>query len=229
MSEEADAREALVVAKKHSQRLIECLPVRIEAVAMTTRSKLPFKALGLRELLIHRMTELANSAVELFEKRQVVAGIVLTRAVVETVAVTFALHKALKNFRQDRSSEKLDSFLVQTLMGSRWPDWDHRSTNILTLVQHVEREIPGFEASYNGLSEVAHPNWSGVLGSFGKYDAERLELNLGSRENSPGFASGTNALAGALQTFEHFYNDMAGILHEINSYFDAKSVGDDAT
>jgi hypothetical protein len=221
----SDGQKAFDEAKALSEAIASSLPLKVEAAALTFHSKLPFKALSLRELLIHRVAELSGPAVDLFEQRKIVAAVVMTRSVVETVAVTYALHRALSRFAQSRDSYSLDLFLTQTLMGARWSDWKHRSTNILTLIQHVEKEVPGFEASYNALSEIAHPNWSGMLGSFGQFDQATLELRLGARPASTAFASGANALSGSLLIFNHFYNDMIPMLHEINSYFEAKGGG----
>lgn len=222
MPQTASGENALAEAKALSQLIAQHLPERVEAAALSFDSKLPFKALSLRELLVHRMAELAGSAVDSYECHKTVAGAVLTRSIVETVAVTFALHRALARFVNDRDVGALDQFLTQSLLGSRWPDSEHRATNILTLIQHVEKVVPGFEASYDALSEVAHPNWSGVLGSFGEFDRKNLELALGPRAGSNAFVSGTNALSGALLTFHHFYNDMVDMLYDINSYFELK-------
>lgn len=218
-------RQALAEAKVLSEGIASSLPLKIEAAALTFRSKLPFKALSLRELLIHRVVELSSPAVEMFERQKIVAAVVLTRSVVETVAVTYALHRALHRFAESRDSSLLNQFLTQTLMGTRWPDGEHRSTNILTLIQYVDKEVPGFEASYNALSEIAHPNWSGMLGSFGHFDHATLELRLGARATSTAFASGTNALSGSLLVFNHFYNDMIPMLQEMNFYFETQSDG----
>lgn len=111
--------EALAEAKEFAQRLAASLPDVIPAAGLTHKSKLPFKALSIRELLIHRGSELASAAVENFERRRIVAGVSLTRALIETVAVLFALHKSVARFLDDHDSEVFDSFLMKTLMGSR--------------------------------------------------------------------------------------------------------------
>jgi hypothetical protein len=228
MPHTADEKDALAEAKALAKGIASSLPARVEAAALTFNSKLPFKALSVRELLIHRVAELAEPAVDLFERGKIVPAVVLTRSVVETVAVAYALYRSVRRFIEDRDATAFDTFLMQTLMGTRWPDWKHRSTNILTLIQHVEKEVPGFEASYNALSEIAHPNWSGMLGSFGQFDRSTLELQLGPRASSTAFGSGTSALSGSLLVFHHFYNEMIPMLHDVNSYFESQGAGDAA-
>jgi hypothetical protein len=211
---------ALRQAKQLAGLIAQSLPAKIEIAALTLESKVPFKALSLRELLIHRVSALATPAVELFEQKRLVPAMVLTRAVIETVALTFALDKELKAFLQNRDIGAFDDFLMKSLMGSRVPDWELQSLNVLTLIQHAEKQIPGFEQSYNSLSEYSHPNWAGMLGIFGQIDREAFELILGQKEVSPGVSSGVRALSGALLTFCHFYEDMVDMLHELNSYFE---------
>ena len=43
------------------------LPAEVSAPACTHKSKLPYKCLSLRELLIHRISDLADASIELFE------------------------------------------------------------------------------------------------------------------------------------------------------------------
>jgi len=200
------------------------LPERVEAADLTINSKLPFKLLSLRELLLHRVSALATPAVDLFEQRSGVAAVVLTRAVVETVAVAFVLHKRMKLFLKTKDRSELDEFLMKCLMGSRWKDASHQAQNVLTFIDHVEKEVPGFRASYEALCEYTHPNWSGVLGAFGKIDKETHTLHLGPTERTTVFATGINALCGSLLTMQHFYNDMVDMVREIDEYFEQQGV-----
>lgn len=207
-------------AKELVQLIELSLPEKIQIAALSLNSKLPFKALSLRELLIHRVASLATPAVELFEQQRDVPAILLTRGVVETVAVLFALHSALKSFLANHDLPAFDQFLMHSLMGSRLPDSSHQAKNILTLIQHVEKEIPGFESSYNSLSEYAHPNWAGLLGTFGEIDREAFELRLGRNQRTSAFKIGVAALSGSLMTCHHIYNDMVELLYSMNAYFE---------
>ena len=159
---------------------------------------------------------------ELFEQRRLLPAVLLTRGVVETVAVTFSLYSALGAFLASHDVVAFDEFLMQSLMGSRLPDSSRQAKNILTLIKHVEKSIPGFEASYNSLSEYAHPNWAGVLGAFGEIDREAFELRLGPNQRTSAFPSGVCALSGSLMTFHHFYNVMVEMLHQTNDYFEVQ-------
>jgi hypothetical protein len=219
----SQANEALAAARQIADEISASLPKSVPAGGLTLRSKLPFKALSVRELLIHRVSVLASAAVIDFEEGAVVPGIVLTRAVIETTAVLFCLAEVIDEFLSSKDEAKLDKSLMQSLVGARWPDHPVQSTNVLNLVDRVSKSIPGYRASYDTLSEYVHPNWSGLLGSFGRIDRERHELFLGFREDSAGLVSGASALAATLDVFRHFYNAMAKPLHDFNEYFDAQS------
>src|ERR1700730_14045454 len=68
------------------------LPKRIDAMALSRTSKLPFKVLLYREALIWRVVELGWAALQCFERDTLVSAIVLVRAAVESSAALWYLH-----------------------------------------------------------------------------------------------------------------------------------------
>ena len=180
----------LMEAKGRADLLAQSLPLKIAAASLTLESKIPFKALSLREILIHRTSALAAAAVEMYDQRRLVPAAVLTRAVVETVAATFNLHKHLVEFRSTKDVERINDFICRGLVGERHSEASVQATNVLTLIDHVERTIPGFRKSYDALSEFSHPNWSGGLGAFGHIDHKTYELHLGPSDRTTGLVSG---------------------------------------
>ena len=220
--------EALAEAREISAELNASLPAVVPAGGLTLKSKLPFKAVSIRELLIHRVAALSRSAVAHLENEDVVPGIVLTRAIVETVAVLYCLNQRLEKFLaapSEAEEDALDDFLMKSLVGARWEDHPVQAQNILTFIDKVSKEIESFRESYDVLSEYAHPNWSGMLGSFGEFNRERMELVLGPRKGTSGIRSGCVVLATALDMFRFFYNSMPDTLYAFNSYFESKQRG----
>lgn len=209
-------------ARQLADAIASSLPDRIQIAALTLKSKLPFKALSIRELLIHRVSPLATAAVDLFERDQVIPAVVLTRAVVETVAVLYYFYERLRRFLDDKNTSELDDFLMSCLFGSRNnpnPDWP-ASINVLTFVNHVEKTIPGFRAIYDSLCEQTHPNWAGTLGAFGQFDWERFELKLGPTDRTPPMETGVRALSSALMVFHLYYNPSGALVLQLNDYFE---------
>jgi len=213
-------QETLAEAKEIAERLAASLTNKIPAAGLTPRSKLPFKTLSIRELLIHRVSELASSAVENFERDRVVAAILLTRAVIETVAVLFALHERVECFLENKNADEFDAFLMRTLMGSRINSDLPTAVNILTLIDRLNTVVEETRTTYDALCEITHPNWAGLLGSFGDIDRKALELRLGTAGRSRGMSAGVNALSGSLMAFQHYYNELAKLIDRLNTYFE---------
>ncbi|HMK60030.1 MAG TPA: hypothetical protein VK452_02655 [Dissulfurispiraceae bacterium] len=148
-------------ARRIADSVAASLPHTIQIAALSLNSKLPFKALSIRELLIHRVSALAKPAVDLFEQEQFIPAIVLTRSVAETVAFLFCLHERIERFLNDKDVKALDDFLMSCLLSSRTQPDLHKAINVLTLIDRVDKGHPGFRSVYDILSEYAHPNWSG--------------------------------------------------------------------
>ena len=215
-----EAKEHLAEATLLCEELAHSLPTLIPAAGLSLASKLPFKATSIRELLIYRMSDLASSATQHLENHSVVPGAILTRAAVETVAVLFCLNQAIEQFLESHDIDRINSFLMSSLVGSRWEDHPVQSINILTLIDKVTKTIPAFRSSYDNLSEYAHPNWSGLLGSYGSIDRENHELHLGIRDTSIGLSTSLFVLTATLHTFRHYYNLSAATLDRFNQWFD---------
>jgi hypothetical protein len=214
------SKDALAEASLLCEELAHSLPTLIPAAGLS--HKLPFKATSIRELLICRMSDLASSATQHLRNHAVVPGAILTRAAVETVAVLFCLNQAVEQFLETHDLDRINSFLMSSLVGSRSEDHPVQSINILTLIDKVTKTIPTFRSSYDNLSEYAHPNWSGLLGSYGSIDKENHELHLGVRDTSVGLRTSLFVLTATLHTFRHYYNLSAGTLDRFNQYFEGR-------
>ncbi len=105
-------------------------------------------------------------------------------------------------------------------MGSRNNPELPFATNILSLIDQMDKAIAGVRSTYDSLCECTHPNWAGVMGSFGEIDREAFELKLGPRAKT-GYGIGVNALSGALMTFEHYYNQLAELIYNLNDHFES--------
>jgi hypothetical protein len=131
LSSDDDAR-ILKEARGFVDVFASSLSERVQVAALTLKSKIPFKALSVRELLLHRVFALASAAVELFEANRVIPAVILTRAVVETLAVMFTFHERLSRFLENKNATELDKFLMCSLVGARNNPDMPRSINILT-------------------------------------------------------------------------------------------------
>jgi hypothetical protein len=222
MKPKKSEREYLVEARVFATNIFASLPLTVEAAALTWKSKIPFKALSLREVLIHRVSELAMVAVDLYECDKLVPAFIITRAVVETVAMTYWLSQKVGLFLDSKDIKELDEFLMKAMHGSRDSSTPLDSYNVLTAVDRMNKEYDGFRKMYDGLCEFAHPNWSGVLGAYGKVDHQRYSLSLGSKNSRVPIILGLAPFNASLKLFEHYYNDLTEQLNTLNAYFEGQ-------
>ncbi|MEI2455961.1 hypothetical protein [Lysobacter firmicutimachus] len=220
--DDQDRKLRLEEARIMSDELQASLPKMVPAAGLSLESMLPFKATSLRELLIHRAADLAKTATQHLEDGQVVPGAILTRSLVETVAILFCLHRELERFLSSPNESRLGEFLTSSLVGARWEGHPVQSINVLTAIDKVDKEIPKFRASYDALSEYTHPNWSGLLGSYGAIDRENHELHLGARVRESSLRSIASTLSGSLMAFTHYYNLLADVLKDFNDHFESE-------
>jgi len=198
------------------------LPASVHAGGLTVKSKLPFKVVALREVIIHRMAALATSAVLLLDANQPLSAAILARAALETTALLHGLSQALERFLVTKDAVVLDEFLMKGLVGTRWKDAPVQATNVLTLVDRLEKEMPGFREVYDELCEYAHPNWSGLAGAFSKTKPEdKFEVLFGPSMRSDARATSIGLLFISLHTFRHYYNGMIPDLKALNTHFEA--------
>ena len=149
-------------------RFARSLPKRIDGKALS-RMKLPANAMWYRETMIWRFTELAQEALDNFNRKRFAAAIVLTRAAVETAAGLWYLRKKIKRAIEDKNVDDLYDLLLKLNLGSKDPaakaDFPE-AVGTLTFVKHVEKEIEGFAHQYDVLCEYTHPNYLGAACLF---------------------------------------------------------------
>src|SRR5438094_8724850 len=82
---------ALERATQVARLLSASLPAAVDPATVSTKAKIPFKALLLRELFLYRLAEISNAACELFHDGRMIGATILTRACLEAVAWLFVL------------------------------------------------------------------------------------------------------------------------------------------
>lgn len=187
------------------------LPKRVEIASLSLVSKLPFKALTYREAAIWRCEELARSALANFTNGDIVAGLVLTRALAETVAGVWYLFELVDRQIQDGIQDDLNEKLMRLLLGHKGDDDFPEAINVLTLIARMDKRTPGILSTYNSISEYAHPNWAGTAFAYSAIDRENMVVDLG--RSSPRRRShkivGLSCLNGCLGLLEFAYNKLS--------------------
>jgi hypothetical protein len=197
-----------------ADRLRGYLPSEVDVAALGVKSKAPFQLLCTREALIWRTEELARNACDALERNDFAAAALLTRGVTESAGLVWKLMELLDD-RKNYSPQEMNDHLMRALMGWKAdPGEFPEAYNVLTLVQRMDRVIEGVFHTYGTLSEIAHPNWSGVLALYGKTDHENFITYFGrALENADrNGAMIANALLGSLGCFEYAYNKISDAL-----------------
>ena len=107
----------------------------------------------------------------------------------------------------------LESLVSRGLVGCKNDVTPIEAINVLTILKHVTKQYDGFEQRYKELSEIAHPNWGGLLGAYAilneearLYDLQRSKLPL---------VMLLLPFRAALEVFYHTYNEMVPFLHQL--------------
>jgi hypothetical protein len=214
-------KERIAVAKQLVSSFKSSLPKELHANAFTLKSKLPYKATSLREVLMHRFTDIANVSIDLFEADMVVPAFIEARAAIETTALLYCLHKGTADFLRSRDADGLNNFLNKGLLGSKDGLTVFEPHHVLKTIDRLDKEFSGLREMYDRLCEFAHPNWSGTMGAYSKLDTETYVLHLGKNLRRPPLTFGLDPLIYSIAIFEHYYNALADDLKAVNEFFDA--------
>jgi len=162
-----------------SGQLKGCLPSHIDPATTSIKAKIPFHALCIREVLLYRVSELAETSLSCYQNNQLVAAATLSRSLMESVSLLYWLFKELKRAVEEGSSIRITPFLKRALVGTRNKATPLEAHNVLNAIDEVDKDVEGYRKLYEELCEIAHPNWSGGLGAYAKLNKEKVWYELG--------------------------------------------------
>lgn len=197
-------------AREFANRLRDCLPSSVDVAGLGVRSKAPFNLICAKEALIWRTEELTRGACDALEREDLAVAAILTRAIIESAALAWKLMELLDD-RHRHSPGELNGLILRGLLGSKqWEDMPP-PFQILGCIDRMNKKVPGVRASYDSLSEIAHPNWRGVLGMYSKTDSVNFITHFGRglRGTESTVGNTVNAMLGALSLFEFAYHKIA--------------------
>lgn len=213
MNKEIPTRQELLKeAEELQKQLAKNLPSRVSRESISNTSKTALKAHVIRASLFHRITELAEVAIDLYRQDRLIAAFIITRSAFETAALTHHTYKHIEKVVETGKIGDIDETLMKVLFGERLPESECEAVNILTAINKLDKEIPGMRNLYNGLCEFAHPNWSGAMGAYAKDDQGPFTLDFDQKHENIPPEAGLQALIAALETFKHSESNMSSIL-----------------
>jgi len=134
-----------------------------------------------RQVSLRRVVDLAEGAESFFLEERLVPGCTLARSAVETVALQYAVWKKLGALADASDSRGIHALLMSVVFGRRdkGDDWPTKSMNVLTAIDHLDKQFPGFRSEYDRLSEYTHPGLAGGYGAYVRTEGERLSSYFG--------------------------------------------------
>ena len=134
-----------------------------------------------RQVSLRRTVDLAEGAETFFREGRLLPACTLTRCVVETVGVQYAVWKKLVALTGKSDLPGIHSVLMSAVFGRRdkGDDWPNKSMNVLTAIDHLEKQFPGFRSEYDRLSEYAHPGLAGGYGVYVRTEGKGLQSYFG--------------------------------------------------
>ena len=169
------------------------------------------------------MAELGREALESFEKNNLVSGIVLARAAIETTAALWYLSTRVDAVVTSGVVGDIDDYLMRLTMGNATgvnatdPDADDpvlpRPIRVGSFLKEVDKEIEGFNHQYGILSEYAHPNWAGTALVYSKHNTEDRYTVFGRIVRGDSTRNiGLGNLSVALLLFERAYGRVGDLI-----------------
>lgn len=147
----------------------------VDGLAASPVSRIPVKVSVVFQVGIRRVLELANSTIREANLQNLSSMCVLARSAFETTVLLYDVAEHVREFVEADQSEglaSLDDYLVKTLLGHKAKAWavDEaiQATNVLTIMKRLDKQFQGLLMRfYEGLSEYAHPNYHGMLATYG--------------------------------------------------------------
>jgi hypothetical protein len=214
--------ELLAEARARQKLISDNLPEGVDPQALTWSSKTPYVAMCFREAQFCRAEQFARAAYEMFERDDVVVGISNTRSVIESVAAIWFLNEKIEKQLKNGPQPDIHEQMVQLVMGFKNDPGFPAAINVLTMIDRCDATFSGFRKSYDRMSEFAHPNYSGALGTFGARDPDVAItwFKKGSRNVDSAKKVGLINLIAGLKILEFAYNRTHDLMGPFCKLFD---------
>jgi hypothetical protein len=215
----SESSQNLERCKLKIEQLNTILPSTIDYRDISLKAKIPFIVLGYSGALLHRVAELADSSVELYGKpKRTISAILLARAVMETTAMLYVLHRRVAEAVTKRSTSELREYLDTNIFGWRTEGEDNlpKMPNILGAIDQVDKHLleGRYRRTYEGLSEYCHPNCAGVHMAYVKLDKINRRAHVGAEFTKIDTEAQLGALLSCLHIATDAYEKIAGLMKE---------------
>lgn len=143
--------------------------------------KVVFNLKSYVQLSLHRVVDLAMEACNSWNNGTPVVAIILDRAMLENVAYLFDISNQIKRYITENQFSEIHNLISNRLVGSRLKEARSKICNVMTVIDKIDKTFRGFKENYNFLSDFCHPNYSGMLGLYGKMNYDEIYLKIDRR------------------------------------------------
>jgi hypothetical protein len=156
--------DLLKTAQEAYDKLKLILPAEVDGAIKRGCSSEPVMARLLRAGLLHRIADIAGSAIEFYSPWQPMRALLMTQAALESVAVYCRLYEEIKEAVDSQDAGAAKNCVKAFLNASKGHNYaDLQSGDILTAVDRLEHLVKGIRAEYDILNHVAYPTHVGTL------------------------------------------------------------------
>lgn len=193
--------------------------------------KAPFRCWTLREAAFWRTHDLMSQSYALHQQGHGLGARILLRSGFETLATLIYLNQLLQ--RVVDGSLNYHAFGESTsvlLLGSRNSSTQHKSLNIMTVLEKCDKRYPGILGLFAELSESAHPNYEGLCSGYSKIDHDEYETMFSNRWMERYGDRHLDAMNLCMETFHFEYNTVwPDLISKLESWIEANDAQLEAT
>lgn len=170
--------------------------------------KATYRITVLRELVFWRVTDLLRQIIVLADQQLLLGARILLRSMLETIAILVYLNIKMQTVREGSLNyDEFQKLTTALMLGSRNDSTGFQSINIVTIItKHCERKYNGIAATYEDLSESAHPNYEGICSGYSYIDEKEYVTHFKNRWEEKYSANFIKTVLGVLRIFEDEYN-----------------------
>ncbi len=191
-------------------------------------NELVYKCKILEQFCLHRTCDFVETLFTSWDQNRPAVAFVLDRAIMETNALLYYMQDKIKGIIQDEDNymeklydqiDELNLLTTKVILGNRFDEKaEHKPTNILTIIDKVDKRISGFRNAYNFNSEFAHPNNYGLQGLYAKLADDEVTTRISNKNGVDklsieiffaGLRSNLDVLLQAIEGFAYIYDKIS--------------------
>ncbi|MBN9437151.1 hypothetical protein [Bosea sp. (in: a-proteobacteria)] len=193
--------------------------------------KAPFRCWNLREAAFWRTHDLMSQSYALHQLGHGLGARILLRSGFETLATLIYLNQLSQGVLD--GTLNFHAFGQKTsilLLGSKNNSTQHKSLNIMTVLDKCNKRYPGIAGLYAELSESAHPNYEGLCSGYSKIDHDEYETIFSNRWMEKYGDRHLDSMNLCMETFHYEYDTVwPDLISKLESWIEANDAQLEAT